>query len=132
MKIEPIKWYQVVSKFTPASCRYYPSCSEYAKWLFKFDNPIFATIKVTMRIARCNQLFSGGIDYPKVAKWKISLLSLKNPIYSTNYLTFNKKESKLRIEYWLIPKDKHFFLVKDFNATPTYIPARYAPSPTPK
>jgi putative membrane protein insertion efficiency factor len=123
-----IRWYQYISKFTPASCRYYPTCSEYAKWLYRFDNPILATLKSAKRIATCNQLFLGGIDYPKIAKKEFSLLSLKNPIRA-NYLTINKKESKLRIEFWLIPKDNKFLIVKDFNATATYIPARYAPSP---
>jgi len=126
MKI--IKWYQNISKFTPASCRYYPSCSEYAKWLFKFDNPIYATLKSAKRIATCNQLFPGGIDYPKIAKWKIYLVALNNPIT----LNFNKKESKLRIRFWLIPKNNHFLIVKDFDATPTYIPFRYAPTPSPR
>ena len=112
----PLKWYQYISKFTPASCRYYPTCSEYSKWLFEFDNPIYATLKSAKRIATCNQLFLGGIDYPKVAYWHISPLRLKNPI------SFNKKESKLRIIYWLIPKGKEFIIVKDFNESATYIP----------
>jgi len=30
----PIKAYQYISKLLPANCRYYPSCSEYAKWQF--------------------------------------------------------------------------------------------------
>jgi len=132
VQIKPLKWYQYISKFTPASCRYYPTCSEYAKWLYEFDNPILATLKSAKRIASCNQLFPGGIDYPKVSVYSINPLSLKNPIYKTNYLTFNKKESKLRIIYWLIPKNKHFLIVKDFNATPTTISIRYAPSPSPR
>ena len=81
-----------------------------------FDNPLYATLKSAKRIATCNQLFAGGIDYPKVAKWKISLMDLKNP-------TFNKKESKIRIRFWLVPKGKYFLIVKDFDATPTYIPS---------
>ena len=132
MQVRALKWYQYISKFTPASCRYYPTCSEYAKWLYEFDNPIFATLKSAKRIASCNQLFPGEIDYPKVAVWSINTLFLKNPIYQTNYLTFNKKESKLRIRYWLIPNNRHFLILKDFNATATYIPIRYAPSPSPR
>ncbi len=122
MQPKALKWYQYISKFTPASCRYYPTCSEYARWLYEFDNPIIATLKSAKRIATCNQLFPGGIDYPMVAMWHISPTSLKNRIYRVNYLTFNKKESKLRIVFWLIPAKKYFIIIKDFNATATYIP----------
>jgi len=122
MKITPLKWYQYISKFTPKSCRYYPSCSEYAKWLYELDNPLFATIKTTKRVLSCNQLFPGGIDYPKIAKKNISPMQLKNPIFKASYLTFNKKESKLRIKYWLIPTNKEFLILKDFDATATYLP----------
>jgi len=123
--LTPIKWYQAYSRLRPASCRYYPTCSEYAKWLYMFDNPLSATLKSAKRIATCNQLFPGGIDYPKVKMKHISLLCLKNRV-------FNQKESKIRIRFWLIPKKKHLLIVKDFDATPTYIPARYAPSFAPR
>ena len=55
-----------ISPLTGSNCRFYPTCSEYAKWLFENDNPFVATIKTIARILRCNQFFEGGIDYPKI------------------------------------------------------------------
>ena len=128
-----LKWYQTLSKFTPASCRYYPTCSEYAKWLFVFDNPISATLKSAKRIATCNQLFPGGIDYPKVNYTPPKVLDLHNivkrELKSTKPFKFKPFNSKLRIEYWLIPAKSNYYITKDFNASATYFATGYAPTP---
>jgi len=100
--IAPIKGYQYFSKMLPANCRYYPTCSEYAKWQFEFNRMDKALAHTTLRILRCNQLFAGGIDYPLIAYKKPKLLELSQNI---------------KIKYWFIPKEKNlFYLVKDFNA----------------
>ncbi len=91
----------------PKSCRYYPTCSEYAKWLFETTDPTTATIKSTVRILRCNQLFEGGIDYPLV---KYRHKGCKAP--------YKRVKSDINIKYWLIPKGKDsnlYFIVKDFE-----------------
>ena len=80
--LAPIKGYQYISKMLPASCRYYPSCSEYAKWQFEFNAPHKAFTASSLRILRCNQFFKGGIDYP--------LVHFK-PTKSTALLKFNTK-----------------------------------------
>ncbi len=50
------------------SCRYYPTCSEYAKWQLETNPSLLrALLSSAIRILRCNQLFDGGIDYPKVS-----------------------------------------------------------------
>jgi putative membrane protein insertion efficiency factor len=92
-----IKLYQFISPIFGQKCRYYPTCSEYAKWEFETDNLFFAFFKSIFRILRCNQFFSGGIDYPVIKK-KI------NPIY--------KKD---KIKYWLIPKGDKFIVIKAYN-----------------
>ena len=133
MKI--IKFYQYILKFTPASCRYYPTCSEYAKWLFEFDNFVNATIKSAIRISRCNQLFSGGIDYPKINYTPPKLTNLANRVnISKCYIPFKFKKynSKLRIKYWIVPNSKNYYIIKDFDATATYLPAGYAPTSSPR
>ena len=119
-----LKWYQTLSKFTPASCRYYPTCSEYARWLFKFDKPLSATLKSAKRIATCNQLFPGGIDYPKVKFTPPKIYNIKN-FKSPFARKVKDKNSKLRIEFWLVPTGKKniYYILKDFDATATYIPA---------
>ena len=110
--IMPIKGYQYISKMLPANCRYYPSCSEYAKWQFEFNTSSSAFYSTSLRILTCNQLFKGGIDYPLV-KFK----SYKN----YNLLFFNCYCGKIDILYWFVPKsmdkkNQHYFVIKDFDA----------------
>jgi putative membrane protein insertion efficiency factor len=76
------------------NCRYYPSCSEYAKIEFETDNLFRAFYKTTKRVLTCNQLFKGGIDYPVIYR------KIKNPVYK-----------KTEVKYWLIPKEKNKFIV---------------------
>ena len=105
----PIKGYQYISAMMPGNCRYYPTCSEYAKWSFENSPPHIALAKSSLRILRCNQLFPGGIDYPVVRYKKPSLLSL------TSFL--NVVSGKIKIKYWFVPKeDGYFYVIKDYNA----------------
>jgi len=106
--LAPIKGYQYLSKMLPASCRYYPSCSEYASWQFEFNAPHKALWASGKRIACCNQFFKGGIDYPIVE------LSLQK---TSCVHTFNADYGKIDIVYWLVPKSKNtYYIVKDFDA----------------
>jgi len=110
--IAPIKGYQYISKMLPASCRYYPTCSEYAKWQFEFNLPHKAFVASSTRILRCNQLFKGGIDYPVVEF---------NPQKPSCILTFNTEYGKIDILYWFIPKNSEssntcYYIIKDFDA----------------
>ena len=110
--ILPIKGYQYISKMLPASCRYYPTCSEYAKWQFEFNAPHKAFLASSTRILRCNQLFKGGIDYPVVEF---------NPQKPSCILTFNTEYGKIDILYWFIPEgtepnNTRYYIIKDFNA----------------
>jgi putative membrane protein insertion efficiency factor len=104
----PIRAYQYISKMLPASCRYYPTCSEYASWQFEFNAPHKALLASSKRILRCNQLFKGGIDYPVVT------LKQKSISY---ILTFNAEYGKIDILYWFVPKNKNnYYVIKDFDA----------------
>ena len=110
--LTPLKWYQRLSKFTPASCRYYPSCSEYSKWLYLFDHPLLATLKSAKRIASCNQLFPGGIDYP--------LIAYKPP---KNYV-LKQNNRAFVIQFWFVPSvNGKYFIVKDLYETNTKEPS---------
>ena len=111
--IAPIKGYQYISHMLPANCRYYPSCSEYAKWQFEFNAPHKATVATALRILRCNQLFDGGIDYPVVTF---------SPPKASYLLTFNHTCGKMKVIYWFVPKDlarSQYTILKDFNAINT-------------
>ena len=101
--LAPLLGYQYISKMLPASCRYHPSCSEYAKWQFEFNRADKAFLQSGLRILRCNQLFVGGIDYPVVKYKKPHLLMLCQKIK--------------KIKYWIVPKEGEFFyIIKDYGA----------------
>ncbi|MEA1953650.1 MAG: membrane protein insertion efficiency factor YidD [Campylobacterota bacterium] len=111
--IAPIKGYQYISKMLPANCRYYPSCSEYAKWQFEFNTPHRAVVSSALRILRCNQFFDGGIDYPVVTF---------SPPKASYLLKFNHYCGKMKVIYWFVPKDlthSQYYILKDFNAINT-------------
>ena len=95
--IAPIRGYQYISKMLPASCRYYPSCSEYATWQFETNRVDKALAQSTLRILRCNQLFAGGIDYP-IIQYKPTKLLKEPPL-------------NFKIKYWFFPKEKNSFYV---------------------
>jgi putative membrane protein insertion efficiency factor len=100
--LAPLKAYQYISKMLPANCRYYPTCSEYAKWQFELNRPDKALTQSLLRILRCNQLFNGGIDYPiiRYRPPKIGDLCRDN----------------IKIKYWLVPKkNREFFVIKNFD-----------------
>ena len=107
--LTPIKGYQYISKMLPASCRYYPTCSEYASWQFEYNAPHKAFWATSKRILSCNQLFKGGVDYP--------LVDFVPPRHPLMY-TFNRDCGKIDIRYWLVPhpKNKRYYVLKDFNA----------------
>lgn len=96
-----VRQYQkYLSPLVPNTCRYYPTCSEYALWSLKNQNFFLATFWIVLRILRCNQLFKGGIDYP--IKYAKLIPNCFKPC---------------KISFWFIPikdnKDK-FFIIKSF------------------
>ena len=87
------------------SCRYYPTCSEYAKWQFQQNTLPKAFVHSGLRILRCNQLFPGGIDYP-VVKMNLNFQRISPPNANTN---------KIIVQFWLVPKEgNYFYLIKSF------------------
>ncbi|RRS30224.1 MAG: hypothetical protein P794_07720 [Epsilonproteobacteria bacterium (ex Lamellibrachia satsuma)] len=104
-----MKGYQYISRMLPANCRYYPTCSEYAKWQFEFNVPHKALWESSLRILRCNQLFPGGIDYPVICYSPPKRISLRKS---------NTFYGRIKILYWLVPKDEtHYYVLKDFDGT---------------
>jgi len=82
------------------SCRYYPSCSEFARINFENNSISSAFYHSFTRILRCNQLFDGGIEYPILDK-----------------LTLKPKQLKVdAIKYWLVPyKKNRYHIIKNFS-----------------
>jgi hypothetical protein len=59
----PIVFYQrCISPFTPASCRFTPTCSEYAKQALKKHGPVKGLALAIWRILRCNPWGGSGYD----------------------------------------------------------------------
>lgn len=59
----PIVFYQrCISPFTPPSCRFTPTCSEYARQALKKHGPIKGLALAIWRILRCNPCGGSGYD----------------------------------------------------------------------
>lgn len=59
----PIKAYQMfISPFTPPSCRFTPTCSEYAKQALIKHGPIKGLYLALRRILRCHPWGGSGYD----------------------------------------------------------------------
>ncbi len=55
---------RIFSPYLGGQCRFYPSCSNYARLAYGKKGFIHGTIKTVWRILRCNPLSKGGIDFP--------------------------------------------------------------------
>ncbi|HZQ16739.1 MAG TPA: membrane protein insertion efficiency factor YidD [Gaiellaceae bacterium] len=64
--ILPIRLYQLlVSPLVPANtCKYHPSCSEYAVLAIRKHGVLRGAGMAAWRLARCNPWSHGGVDYP--------------------------------------------------------------------
>lgn len=59
----PIKFYQnCISPLTPPSCRFQPTCSEYARQAIIKHGPIKGLALAIWRILRCNPWGGSGYD----------------------------------------------------------------------
>jgi putative membrane protein insertion efficiency factor len=101
-----ISFYQkVLSVASFGSCRYYPTCSEYAKWQLMYNGFFKGLWASLLRILRCNQLFLGGIDYPVVSRHFKSYSKIK---------PFTCK-GVVKIVVWYVPKSKNqYYLIRSF------------------
>ena len=62
--IAPIRWYRryLSPLKRQPTCRYLPTCSEYAIEAIQTRGVIVGSLKALWRILRCNPLFHGGYD----------------------------------------------------------------------
>ncbi len=64
-----IKGYQsLISPLIPKSCRFYPSCSQYAKESLQIHGWKKGLILTLLRLVKCGPWHPGGVDLPKESK----------------------------------------------------------------
>jgi putative membrane protein insertion efficiency factor len=70
--IQPIRFYQrFITPYTPATCRYYPTCSSYAVRALRTHGAFKGTLLTAWRLLRCNPWSSGGVDHvPPRSSWR--------------------------------------------------------------
>ncbi|WP_347860537.1 membrane protein insertion efficiency factor YidD [Salimicrobium sp. PL1-032A] len=59
-----------ISPFTPPTCRFYPTCSEYGLLAFKRHGFIRGSFLTGKRILKCHPLHPGGVDLVPEKKQK--------------------------------------------------------------
>jgi uncharacterized protein len=94
-----ISFYQkYITILSFGSCRYYPTCSSYAKIQFENNNIVDALFYSIIRILKCNPLFEGGFDYVKVK------CPEKNKL--------NKEFKKIKVKYWKVPVNNYCLILQ--------------------
>lgn len=70
LALKLINFYQTkISIHTPPTCKYLPTCSQYAKEAYTEYNFFYASFLTFYRIIRCNPFSKGGYDpIPKYKK----------------------------------------------------------------
>lgn len=70
--IAPIRFYQrFITPYTPATCRYYPTCSAYGVTALRTHGAVIGTALTIWRVLRCNPWSDGGIDHvPPKGLWR--------------------------------------------------------------
>jgi len=65
-----IRFYQkFITPYTPARCRFYPTCSAYAYQAISRFGAVRGGFLAVKRILKCNPFFPGGYD-PVPEKWE--------------------------------------------------------------
>jgi len=53
---------KIISPYISSQCRFYPTCSSYARDAFITHNFLKSLFLVLVRLLKCNPFFSGGYD----------------------------------------------------------------------
>jgi putative membrane protein insertion efficiency factor len=53
---------RAISPFLPPACRYYPTCSQYAREAVLKHGVLRGSLLAAQRLLRCTPLHAGGID----------------------------------------------------------------------
>jgi putative membrane protein insertion efficiency factor len=58
-----VLYQRFVSPMRPPTCRYYPSCSQYALTALRRFGPVLGTWLALKRLVRCHPWAPGGVDH---------------------------------------------------------------------
>lgn len=73
MLIGIILFYQrYISRFTPPTCRFYPTCSHYGLEAIKRYGPLKGSWLTVKRLVKCHPFHPGGIDLVPEKKEELS------------------------------------------------------------
>ncbi len=59
--VQAYRW--LVGPLLPASCKYHPTCSQYAVDALRTHGLVKGSLKAVWRVLRCNPWSHGGVDY---------------------------------------------------------------------
>ena len=69
--IRAIRGYQSLTRGRPSPCRYWPTCSEYAREAVALHGPLRGSVLAIFRLGRCHPYGRGGVDpVPPVFAWR--------------------------------------------------------------
>lgn len=69
-----LRGYQLlISPLLPVTCRYYPSCSNYALQAVSRHGLVWGSVLAGWRLLRCNPFTAGGVDDVPLHGWRVSL-----------------------------------------------------------
>lgn len=61
--IFPIEWYRrFISPYTPPTCRFYPTCSQYAVEAIETRGAFKGILLAVIRVSKCHPFHRGGYD----------------------------------------------------------------------
>lgn len=68
----PVRFYRrFLSPLKPPTCRFYPTCSQYALEALEVHGALKGTALTVVRICKCHPLHPGGVDkVPPMGRWK--------------------------------------------------------------
>lgn len=62
LKVPIVIYRKVISPLKPPTCRFYPTCSDYALEAIETHGPLKGSYLAVKRICRCHPFHPGGID----------------------------------------------------------------------
>ncbi|WP_245640029.1 membrane protein insertion efficiency factor YidD [Moraxella oblonga] len=93
-----IKIYQkIISPTLPARCRYYPTCSAYARTALLTHRLPTALRLIAMRLARCQPFGGHGVDFVPVPMYRYHFVPTKwshSCVFVDNF-SYQKRQNKL-------------------------------------